>query len=122
MRRLDSVSAVKSALRRRTFKLIAEAERIYGVNLPQTTVFFFSGGVDAGWQVGSDRIAYNIELARRNRQTFLDEIVPHEVAHLVQTNTKPLSRQHGKYWREICIRLGGSGQPYHSMNVPKCIM
>ena len=122
MRRLESVSAIKSALRRRTFKLIAEAERIYGVKLPKTTVFFFSGSDDAGWQVGSDRIAYNVELARRNRQVFLDEIVPHEVAHLVQTNTKPLSRQHGKYWHEICLRLGGSGKLYHDMRVPKCIL
>lgn len=83
---------------------------------------FFSGGYDAGWQMGADIIGYNLELARRNRREFMEVIVPHEVAHLVQTNTKPLSRQHGKYWRQVCLDLGGTGDPYHEMNVPKCIL
>ena len=121
MRRLESVPAIKSALRRKTFKLIRQAETLYGITLPKTTVMFFSGGTDAGWQMDSDIIAYNLELARRNRRVFLEEIVPHEVAHLVQTNTHPLTRQHGKYWRDICIALGGTGEPRHNLHVPKCI-
>ena len=122
MRRLETPTAIKSALRRRTFRLIRQAEHLYGITLPETTVMFFSGGYDAGWQIGADIIGYNLELARRNRREFLEEIVPHEVAHLVQTNTKPLSRQHGKYWRQVCLDLGGTGEPYHEMNVPKCIL
>lgn len=121
MRRLETPTAIKSALRRRTFRLIRQAEHLYGITLSETTVMFFSGGYDAGWQMGADIIGYNLELARRNRREFMEVIVPHEVAHLVQTNTKPLSRQHGKYWRQVCLDLGGTGEPYHEMNVPKCI-
>lgn len=60
-------------------------------------------------------------IMRFNRDMMLNEswdhmynvTVPHELAHVLCFANK-LDYKHGKYWRNLCLFLGGNGEIYHS--------
>ncbi len=41
----------------------------------------------------------------------------HEVAHLIAGNITPTLLGHGKRWRDIVVRIGGSLEPYYVMGM-----
>ena len=51
---------------------------------------------------------------------FLEEVVPHEVCHLLAYKLFGKVRPHGKEWQSLMIELFGlKGQTYHQMDVTK---
>ena len=57
------------------------------------------------WYSGR-RLSFNLLLAKDNLLSFLNETVPHEVAHLYQMKMNPDSKPHGQEWKYI-MNLGG---------------
>jgi predicted SprT family Zn-dependent metalloprotease len=56
-------------------------------------------------------ICYNSLYMNQNFDAMLNEVVPHEVAHIVQFMKYPFAKQaHGPEWKRICRSLGGNGQ------------
>ena len=101
----------KRQIRARTRELVREARRLYEKKLPTPKLTFFSGDDETvGYQIGLNEIGYNLDYMAEDWESFYRLIPPHEVAHLVQTNLKPLSRQHGKFWKAVCRELGGDGE------------
>lgn len=48
---------------------------------------------------------------------IINETIPHEVAHLVCFAKPSLGRNHDKGWKNVCIRLGGTGETRHTERV-----
>lgn len=69
----------------------------------------------------SYKISYNHVLARENIEDFLNQTVPHEVAHLgahskFSAQGFPIDG-HGPEWRELMRRFGLDPKKYHAYNV-----
>jgi len=63
---------------------------------------------------------YNIEFNTKVMDMDWDEImdvVPHEIAHLVDRFIHGYSSSHGQPWKRIVRRLGGTDKRTHSVNV-----
>lgn len=72
-------------------------------DLPYEGVKFFHRSTDAGYVIASkDNCVYlNHDLFRKNKKRFLDEIIPHEVAHLVSEALSPRESPHGGTWKIV---------------------
>lgn len=66
-------------------------------------VQFFSQSTDAGYVIATENnvVYLNLELFQRNTKTFLDTIIPHEVAHIVARAINPKETYHGKTWKSV---------------------
>jgi SprT protein len=66
------------------------------------------------------RIVLNEALFRNNKEHFFSDIIPHEVAHILQYALYPDERlHHGKKWRLIMQQLGLQPNVYHDLDVSK---
>lgn len=67
---------------------------------------------------GEQRVILNEGLFLRNKAYFFSDIVPHEVAHILQEILYPEERaHHGTGWKEIMKLLGVAPNPYHNLDV-----
>lgn len=65
------------------------------------------------------KIRYNLGLARDNYQDFIEETVPHEVAHLVADHYFEKRCKHGKEWKQIMQLFGKEPTRCHNYDVEK---
>jgi SprT protein len=111
----------------RTRKVIADAERLFGVKIDPVIAYNLRGKV-AGWasckrcritgQAYNLKVRFNQDLIRGDHyQDMLDETLPHEIAHLVCFVNPALGRKHDSGWRRVCLALGGNGNTRHSYDV-----
>ena len=76
----------------------------------------------AGMAIGLDNIAINMIIYSDNPEEILNQVVQHEVAHLVIHQVlKDVQgiHGHGPEWRHVMKRLGKSPDRYHKMDVTK---
>lgn len=89
-----------------TDKFIARANDIYKFNLPLPIIIYDLKGQDAGKAFGNLwEIHYNIYKYQENPFNFLNIVVPHEVAHLVEYKLYN-KMSHGKTWKDIMKSFG----------------
>ena len=69
-------------------------------------VFDLKGKTAGIANAGKNKIRYNLDIARENREHFLLSTVPHEVAHIIQRRLYPCSKPHGIEWRAVMRKLG----------------
>lgn len=63
-------------------------------------------------------IELNAQLFLANKSVFLDEIIPHETAHILQFILYPEAKKpHGKEWKKIMKLLGVNPDTYHDMDM-----
>lgn len=112
---LADTALLAAALRRRTDALMAEAARLYAVDLSGWCVTLDLKGMAAGRvQLLMRRVRYNLAIAAQAPELFLSITVPHEVAHIVcHLRHGRRARPHGPEWRAICLALGGTGERCH---------
>jgi len=79
-------------------------------------VSFALRGRTAGDACGrTGTIRYNAELLERHGDRFLEEIVPHEVAHVVVGRLFPGRRRpHGPEWRAVMAFFGAPARSCHA--------
>lgn len=85
------------------------ARDFYRINLPAAALDFSLRGRCAGQarfeRSGSTALRLNLQLLADNRDDFLEQTIPHEVAHLVVNWLARKSRQkprpHGPEWRAV---------------------
>ncbi len=79
---------------------LQRANQHTGLNLPEPKVIFQQRGTAAGtaW-LEQNEIRLNPVLLMENQQAFIDEVVPHELAHLLVWKTFGRVAPHGKEWK-----------------------
>lgn len=105
--------ALTAAIIDRTDTLLNQAATLLarcGATPPRPIIRFDLTGTAAGqvlWRSGErPTLRFNLALARDHRQAFLDETVPHEVAHLVTLACHGRTRPHGAEWRAVMAFFG----------------
>lgn len=103
-------------------KCIDIANRKFNVNLDNVEVTFRKRGLSGAmaWRNG---IRYGIEFNTQLLETgdsidqIINEVIPHEVAHLVCFLNPSYGENHNRGWKNVCIILGGSGSRTAKMNL-----
>ena len=87
-------------------------EEFPAINFNELTIKFTLWGSrtmgKANWNERT--LWFHPEVARRNVERYIDEVVIHEVAHLYQYKLYPGSRPHGLEFYMIARKLGDSGK------------
>jgi SprT protein len=85
------------------------------------SVHFNQRGKIAGCaRLQKNELRFNPTLLKDNISLFLDEVVPHEVCHIVAFILYGRVRPHGKEWQSLMIDLFGlQPRTYHKMDVTK---
>lgn len=103
-------------VRRRCAELIAQANQLYNITLPDIAINFNLTGRVAGWAIhhGSRyEMRFNrVMMMNEAWDHIYRETLPHELAHIICFFTR-WDRGHGARWRSVCRRLGGNGETYH---------
>jgi SprT protein len=105
-----------------TRHLIKLASVHYGVSMPTPEVHFNLRGKAAGMVVypphGVAFIRYNQQMLLENGDTFIEQTVPHEVAHLVARRLHGSAiRPHGTEWRKVMKLFAADPVRCHSFTV-----
>ncbi|USD65625.1 SprT family zinc-dependent metalloprotease [Vibrio sp. SCSIO 43136] len=83
-------------------RCIEQANHYFKQEFPQPELSFKLRGKSAGkaylnlWQ-----IRINPTLLKENQQAFLNEVIPHEIAHLIVYKLFGRVRPHGKEWQAV---------------------
>lgn len=93
-------------------------------NLP---IVFYKRGQAAGYAkhgrvngvIVHHNLEFSIEAIGLDWDHMINDVVPHEIAHVVDAFIHGKSSGHGKRWQRIAIKLGCSASTTHSMPVTK---
>lgn len=98
---------------------IRKLSALYSTQFPVPEIKFTVRGTAAGWaDLDNGFINFNDKLLSRNEQTFIDEIVPHEVCHMICSLVHPeMTDYHGPEWQEMMRRLGVEPNALHKYDV-----
>ncbi len=107
-----------------TQRLLHLATGHYNTSLPEVEIRFDLTGRAAGMIVfppmGKAVIRYNWVLLCENSEPFIQQTVPHEVAHLVaRTLYGSKIRPHGREWQEVMAFFGADVQRCHQFDTSR---
>lgn len=109
----DARDFLVERIRRRTRELLHQAAPLcaaHRARVPDPVVRFDLRGQAAGQAVWGRKqrpvLRFNLDIARRHREDFVERTVAHEVAHLVTAACHGRTRPHGAEWRAVMAFLG----------------
>lgn len=110
---------LKAQIAATVLKTITKIEDLYQCELIIPNIVYDLKGQTAGWAVyATNSIRINTTLAKNNTQDYLDQTVPHEVAHIACYQLFPQERvSHGPRWQIIMLQLGLSPERCHNYEV-----
>jgi SprT protein len=84
-------------------------------------ILFKQRGKIAGCaRLQSNQLRFNPVLLADNLDAFLEEVIPHEICHLLVFRLYGKVRPHGKEWKSLMSQLYGlTGNTYHKLDVSK---
>lgn len=82
---------------------------------PECKVYFYETGRTAGKAHGDMRVGYNAHVFAQDMERFLNDTVPHEIAHIVCMYTRT-DMGHGATWKRVCAMLGGNAKRCYAGN------
>lgn len=95
-------------IRDKTYEVFRKAREIYCIPFLDPVIYYDLRGTVAGraGKKGSWFVRYNMELAERNIEDFLNDTVIHECAHVIAFIKYGRIKPHGYEWRSVCSMLG----------------
>jgi SprT protein len=108
-------------INQRVEQCFAHASEYFQRSFEFPNIHFNQRGKIAGCaRLQKNELRFNPVLLNDNLPLFLDEVVPHEVCHLLTYSLYGRVRPHGKEWQALMIELFGlSPHTYHKMDVTK---
>lgn len=96
-----------------------KAEQFFNRPFVRPELSFRRSGRNAGTAFyQQNRINLHPLLFKQNRQAFLEEVIPHEVSHLLVWNLYGRVKPHGKEWQDIMTQVFGcEAKTTHSFDV-----
>jgi SprT protein len=102
-----------------TIKLGNSAFPNYQIDFDKIEIRFTLRGTTggrAGIHNGHLTVWLHPELAKRDIDDYIQQVIKHEIAHLYQRKMYPRSQPHGRQFKYICRQLGDSGKRTHNLN------
>jgi len=120
----QQVSPLEREAIQKTHTLITRANRELGLSIPLPVIRFDLRGQTAGMvkypRGGPALIRYNLKLLEQNREHFLAQTLPHEVAHVVApAKFGRRIRPHGPEWQSLMLYFGAKPKRCHNYDVSK---
>ena len=119
-------AAIKAKVEAKVNACVATVEKHYGITFKKPTVSFNVRGTTGGYaKYASWEVDFNPVLLLENLDTYLIDVIPHEVAHLAakliypQTLVRSFGKKrspHGSEWASIMTVLGADPKRTHKMN------
>ncbi|MGB0893322.1 MAG: SprT family zinc-dependent metalloprotease [Parashewanella sp.] len=95
-----------------------DAEQAFNTSFPRPNVNFKLSGKCAGVaHLYQNTLRFNLQLLNENGQAFIDQVVPHEICHLLCHLLYGKVRPHGKEWQALMLGLF-QVQPKTTHNFP----
>lgn len=106
----------RNQIKNKVRRVINKANKMWRLDVSYPKVTFYTRGNVAGWaDCFGHHLAFNERIADLNKIDFND-IVIHEVAHLVTYKLFPKAkRHHGKEFMVVDLALGGGGFAHHEL-------
>jgi SprT protein len=115
----DNVNYQK--INQRVEQCYAHAQQVLKRDLIRPKIHFNQRGKIAGSaRLQTNELRFNPILLKDNLQLFIDEVVPHEVCHLLTYQLYGRVKPHGRQWKMLMDNLFGlKGSTRHTMDVVK---
>lgn len=109
--------------RTRVYSCCALASKKLAVEFAMPGISFNQRGKIAGSaRLQTNQLRFNPVLLADNLETFLEEVIPHEICHLLAFRLYGKVRPHGKEWKTLMSQVFGlTGNTYHKFDVSKVI-
>lgn len=98
------------------------AQSLFGIDLSNIQIVIRNCGKAAGKasclrhgsRVTDLKLILNSQLVNEHDASkLIEEVIPHEIAHLICFVRPTLGKNHNRGWSQVCIQLGGSGERCH---------
>lgn len=112
-----NLELLKQKVHKKIEKCIKKAERYYKMEFKYPYVKFCNLGNIGGCYIHRERVGlieFNYHMLKENSKHFIDETVPHEVAHLIAFSIDPFCGVHGNLWKEVMDLYRIHPSLYHS--------
>lgn len=111
---------------RRTRELLEQAAHHFSATLPAVEIRFDLKGRSAGMvrfsPTGRPVVRYNEVLLAENREHFINQTIPHEVAHVVVMSLYGRkARPHGREWRSVMGLFGAEPARCHQYDTSRSV-
>jgi SprT protein len=109
------------AVEQQVERCFEQAETALQKRFPRPKIYFTQRGKIAGCaRLQSNELKFNPVLLSDNLQTFLAQVVPHEICHLLAYGLYGKVKPHGREWKTLMSGLFNlPGGAYHAMDVSK---
>lgn len=103
-------------------KYIELGNKLYDKKINNISVEIDLNGANAGMAItrsnGYHSIRLNQHLIISNFERFLNDVIPHEIAHIFAFLNHPnLKRHHGKEWKSVMANFGVEAITKHDMKI-----
>lgn len=124
---MDDFQTRKTLVLERVGEISKIVKSKFGVDMSNTNVRFDLKGRVAGmagfvgykFGMGPETyLRFNVDMMMNGSwKSIFDEIIPHEIAHVVCFLKPSLGSNHDRGWKSVCVQLGGNGSRTHTEEV-----
>lgn len=122
---LADLSSLQRKVEIRVNQLQEKVLDIWGTNVSNIEIAYDLHTIRLGGQAVVKKHTYKMRLhpaaLLKYKDQYINDIVVHEYAHLVQLKLYPNSKPHGREWKQIMRFLGADPNRCHKFNLDKAL-
>ena len=127
MNKRELLRELKIAVANKIDDLQNESEMVFGSRVPNLQIKYNLHSVTTAGRARTNHYhsIYNVELHEaallEYKEEYINEVIPHEFAHLIANCLYPSIKPHGREWKRVMTFLGESPDRCHNMDLRKAI-